>query len=69
MKHARAGELIAWDQAPKWGKAKKHSANEASRAGDWGRERAAHPGDMPFMPPIHDTRFWYHALIGQSVHS
>ena len=23
------------------------------------------PGDMPLMPPIHDTGFWYHALIGQ----
>ena len=21
----------------------------------------------PFMPPILDTRFWYHDLIGQSV--
>ena len=26
---------------------------------------AAEPGDMPLMPPFHDTRFCYHALIGQ----
>ena len=35
--------------------------------GTGGREGEAEPGDMPFMPPIHDTRFWYHALIGQSA--
>ena len=23
------------------------------------------PGDMLLMPPFHDTRFWYHALIDQ----
>ena len=23
------------------------------------------PEDISLMPPIHDTRFWYHALIGQ----
>ena len=27
--------------------------------------KAAEPGDMPLVPPFHDTRFWYHALIGQ----
>ena len=44
----------------------KISASEASRAVSWReRERAAEPGDMPLMPPFHDTRFWYHALIGQ----
>ena len=31
----------------------------------WGGERAQEPGDMPLMPPFHDTRFWYDALIGQ----
>ena len=25
----------------------------------------AKPVDMPLMLPFHDTRFWYHALIGQ----
>ena len=30
-----------------------------------GGERTAEPGDMSLMPPFHDTRFWYHALIGQ----
>ena len=30
-------------------------------------EGTAEPGDMPFMPPFHDTRSWYHALIGQSA--
>ena len=30
----------------------------------WGG-RAVEPGDMPLVPPFHDTRFWYHALIGQ----
>ena len=25
----------------------------------------AEPGDMPLIPPFHDTRCWYHALIGQ----
>ena len=28
-------------------------------------ERAAEPGDMPLIPPFHDTRFCYYALIGQ----
>lgn len=67
-------QLLAWDQAPQsWGYAakrrnvEKKSASEASRAGDWEREGAAEPGDMLFMPPINDTRFWYHALISQSV--
>ena len=31
----------------------------------WGGERVQEPGDMPLMPPFHDTRFWYDALIGQ----
>ena len=31
----------------------------------WGEGRAVEPGDMPLVPPFHDTRFWYHALIGQ----
>ena len=26
---------------------------------------AVEPGDMPLMLPFHDSRFWYHALIGQ----
>ena len=44
----------------------KISANEASKAVVWGGgERTAEPGDIPLMPPFHDTRFRYHALIGQ----
>ena len=30
-----------------------------------GGGKAAEPGDMPLMPPFHDTRFWCLALIGQ----
>ena len=30
-----------------------------------GGEGTTEPGDMSLMPPFHDTRFWYHALIGQ----
>ena len=40
----------------------KTSASKASPAVE--RERAAEPGDMPLMPPFHDTKL-YHALIGQ----
>ena len=44
----------------------KISASEASPAVVWGGGgKAAEPVDMPLMPPFHDTRFWYHALIGQ----
>ena len=28
-------------------------------------ERVVVPGDIPLTPPFHDTRFWYHDLIGQ----
>ena len=33
--------------------------------GGGGGERAAEPEDMLLMPPFHDTRIWYHALICQ----
>ena len=46
------------------GKRKKKSASEASRELVWGEERVAEPEEMPLMPPFHDTRIWYHALIG-----
>ena len=64
---------VAWDQAPQWGKAKKHSASEASRAGDLGRERAAEPGDnqSPARLASHAECFfalphcgaWSHAMM------
>ena len=39
---------------------------KGKRKGGWREgERAAEPGDTPLMPPFHDTRFGYHALIGQ----
>ena len=61
--------LVAWDQAPQWrkkdkkmGQIGKTSASKASPAEE--RERAAEPGDIPLMPPFHDTKL-YHALIGE----
>ena len=56
------------EKGKKRGQIGKISASEASPAVVWGGgegERAAEPGDMLLMPPFHDTRFWYHALIGQ----
>ena len=41
------------------------SASEASRAGTGEGEGATEPGDIALMLPFHDTRFLYHALIGQ----
>ena len=61
--------LVAWDQAPQWGKKDKKmgqigktSASKASPAEE--RERAAEPEDMTLMPLFHDTKL-YHPLIGQ----
>ena len=35
----------------------------------WVRKNGRGPVDWPvLMPPIHDTRFWYHGLIGQITH-
>ena len=63
---------LAWDQALQWGKMQKTGSNrkDSSERGEpsgWigNGERAAEPGDMPLMPPFHDSRFWCHALIGQ----
>lgn len=42
--------------------AKNKLAIKASQGG-----KGAEAEDMPFMPPIHDTRSWYHDLIGQSA--
>ena len=30
------------------------------------RKKVGKPVDFVLMPPTHDTRFWYHDLIGQS---
>ena len=49
----------------KRGQIGKTSASEASPVVAWGREKSAEPGDMPLMSLFHDTRLWYHALIGQ----
>ena len=62
---------LAWDQAQQWGKKAKMGLNrknigeqiKESLVVAWGGERVQEPGDMPLMPPFHDTRFWYHALI------
>ena len=66
-----ASDVLAWDQASRWGK----KANNKNRKnieeqsdprgglekGKWRRSLET----MPLMLPFHDTRFWYHALIGQ----
>ena len=58
---------VAWNQAPHvcggGGGTQKTGSNSPAVA--WGGERAAKPGDMPLMPSFHNTRFWYHALIGE----
>ena len=45
-------------KAKKKGETEK-SPSKASRIVGWAREekRTAEPGDMPLMPPFHDTRF------------
>ena len=32
---------------------------------EWGKKEAGEPADFVLMSPMHDTRFWYHDLIGQ----
>ena len=49
----------------KRGQIRKTSASEASPVVAWVGEKGAEPGDMPLMSLFHDTRLWYHALIGQ----
>ena len=65
--------IQACGQAPQWenkkakngvNKEKYRLAKRAERYSGEG-ERAAEPGDMPLIPPFHDTRFCYYALIGQ----
>ena len=41
--------IIAWDQAPKWGKKRKKSASEASE-GIWGRMRTTELRRLPLLP-------------------
>ena len=50
------------EKRQKMGQIGKTSASKASPAEE--RERAAEPGDIPLMPPFHDTKL-YHALIGE----
>ena len=70
-----ASDVLAWDQLhsgkkrqiTKIGKISKSKASLAvvgAGGGGW-RGMAAEPEDMTLMLPFHDTRFWYHALIGQ----
>ena len=64
-----ASDVLAWDQAPQWGKKannknRKNIEEQSEPRGGLGRGKWQ-PGDMPLMLPFHDTRFWYHALIGQ----
>ena len=44
---------------------KKNRRAERTCRWTWEGEKAAEPGDMPLMPPFLDTRFCYHAVIGQ----
>ena len=49
-----------------WSQIGKILVSKVSLAEGWGGGgRAVEPGDMPLVPPFHDTRFWYHTLIGQ----
>ena len=63
--------ILACGQAPQWGKKAKNGVNKekyrrAKRAKRYpGEGERAEPGDMPLIPPFHDTRFWYLAQIGQ----
>ena len=45
----------------------KEKYQQAKRAKRWPGEgeKVAEPGDMPLLLPFRDSRFWYHALIGQ----
>ena len=60
--------LLAWDHVLHWVKWRKilvraNKICQWSKLRVWGVERVAESGDMPLMPPFHDTRFWYHALM------
>ena len=57
--------LAVGGKGKKRGQIGKISASEASWVYSGEGEWAAEPGVMPLMPPFHDTRFWYLALIGQ----
>ena len=47
-----------------WEKGEKNRrAKQAERYPGEGKGGGA--WNMPLMPPFHDPRFWYHALIGQ----
>ena len=62
-------KLLACEQAPKWSKVKKKIDERSELSMAWVRKNGRGPVDWPvLMPPIHDTRFWYHGLIGQITH-
>ena len=59
-------------QWPPWRHVKTHNRKNIGKRSEPGvglgrgeGERASEPGNMPLMPLFLDTRFWYHALIGQ----
>ena len=57
--------LAVGGKGKKRGQIGKILASEASWVYSGEGEWAAEPGVMPLMPPFHDVRFWYLALIGQ----
>ena len=62
-------KLLACEQAPKWSKVKKKIDERSELSVACVRKDGRGPVDWPvLMPPVHDTRFWYHGLIGQITH-
>lgn len=59
---------IACEQAPGWvlGRASRvwSRASVVSRERSGEEREAREPVDILLMPPFHDTRIWYHDLIG-----
>ena len=57
--YVQAGTCVARDQAPEENlRVKRFESLPGARM------KATEPEDIPLTPPIHDTRFWYHDLIG-----
>ena len=54
---------VKWGKYVNIGERSESSGGFGGGGGGW--ERAAEPEDMLLMPPFHDTRIWYHALICQ----
>ena len=59
------GTRLRCGEKAKSGQREKNRRAERAKRWTGEGERAAEPGDMPLISPFHDTRFWYHALIGQ----